>query len=520
MKVFSSKFLLAPLNKEFSFLIFIFIMSSIVDFIGYGLRESIFKAIYIVMHHFAICYIITIFLTLLPLKIKRYYKFFIILLLVINCIIDATCVFSFNYVFDKEVPGIMTGTNTGEALEFLSVFITWRLTCIIIILFFSLFILYRVLQHINFKPQHNVQYAILSVFFLCILIPCVLSSKNWYNISLGKAISFYQAARTADLDNRVIPPMIVGKMHRPNNFVIVIGESFKSKNSSLYGYEKDTSPLLSKLSKERTLLAYPNVTAAGTHTIQAFKRFMTGVDDDSVDYTKLMTLTDVLHLAGYKIAWLSNQAPIGFYQNVITRYAALCDTTVFPGHQFDDGSNNDIDEILLPTLYSLQNTLNDSLQCYIIHLMGSHPDFKKRVPETYSKFSPKEYAKHGEILAAYDNTIAYNDSIMNEIIKSFDKKDTFLIYFSDHGLDLFDTSDNYFGHAKHNDPASEAAGRDIPFIIYVSPKFIDNNPILYQKITTSIDKHFNTTNLIYSIMDILNVQPADSIMELKNSLFY
>jgi glucan phosphoethanolaminetransferase (alkaline phosphatase superfamily) len=40
-------------------------------------------------------------------------------------------------------------------------------------------------------------------------------------------------------------------------FVLVIGESARSQNFSLYGYAKDTNPLLSKIENVTSLLALP-----------------------------------------------------------------------------------------------------------------------------------------------------------------------------------------------------------------------------------------------------------------------
>ena len=49
------------------------------------------------------------------------------------------------------------------------------------------------------------------------------------------------------------------------------------------------------------------------------------------------------------------------------------------------------------------------------------------------------------LLADYDNATLYNDSIMAEVIKRFEKEDAIVIYMSDHGEEAFGNGMEIFG---------------------------------------------------------------------------
>lgn len=57
---------------------------------------------------------------------------------------------------------------------------------------------------------------------------------------------------------------------------------------------------------------------------------------------------------------------------------------------------------------------------------------------------------------------------------------------------------------------STKVGVEIPFWIYVSPKFKKNNPQMVERINNSRNKPFMTDDLIYVIMDIMGVEFKDN----------
>ncbi len=146
--------------------------------------------------------------------------------------------------------------------------------------------------------------------------------------------------------------------------------------------------------------------------------------------------------------------------------------------------------------------------------MGSHPDFRLRSPQNFKLFDCDDYVcnndcYNSQVLAEYDNSIYYNDFVVNSIISCYQDSNSLVIYLSDHALDLFQTDCDYAGHAKANKESTKV-GVEIPFWIYVSPKFKKNNPQMVERINNSRNKPFMTDDLIYVIMDIMGVEFKDN----------
>lgn len=141
--------------------------------------------------------------------------------------------------------------------------------------------------------------------------------------------------------------------------------------------------------------------------------------------------------------------------------------------------------------------------------MGSHVAFNQRYPSQFNKFKANQYSNYPlnqqSILAEYDNSILYNDSIVYEIMQLYSNKEAIILYFPDHGIDLFETSQNYYGHARATDSLSVKAGTNIPFMIYTTPKYKIKFKDKIESIQQNIHRKYRTDDIIYTIMDIIGI---------------
>jgi glucan phosphoethanolaminetransferase (alkaline phosphatase superfamily) len=157
--------------------------------------------------------------------------------------------------------------------------------------------------------------------------------------------------------------------------------------------------------------------------------------------------------------------------------------------------------------------LNAPNNLIFIHLMGSHADFNQRYPARYAKFTAADYngfpAGQRPDRAEYDNSVLFNDYVVSSLINIYAKQDAVILYFSDHALDIYDTSDDYCGHAIEGDKKSNYYGRQIPFLIYTSAEFRQKHSDLTQLIENATDKQINTTDLPYIIMQLMGITFAD-----------
>ena len=207
---------------------------------------------------------------------------------------------------------------------------------------------------------------------------------------------------------------------------------------------------------------------------------------------------------------------------MVSKYAELCDTSIWTGQKFAGIVKTDLDELVIEKLND-NDLYDEEKKCFVVHLMGSHYTFRSRYPENYDIFKPEDYENYKEhqrsTLAEYDNSILYNDYVVSEICHSFEKEEAIIIYFSDHGLDVFNSDENYVGHPRIVDYLYVAAGREIPFMIYASPEYQKNFPDKMHQIKTTLSKSFRTDDVLYTIMDIMGVKFADNDDVNKYSLF-
>lgn len=258
--------------------------------------------------------------------------------------------------------------------------------------------------------------------------------------------------------------------------------------------------------------------SAGMHTVDAFRQHMStyGTEGSSSEaWNTAPNIIEVARLAGYHTVWFSNQKRAGRYENVISRFAQFADESYFTDEDvltlaIDAG--NLWDERLLPLVAEHLPPAGEK-SMLMIHLMGSHPAYSGRYNHDFNHFTSADYASYPEHqrdkLRHYDNSVLYNDWIIDEIIRLTNGRKAMLLYFSDHGSDLYESDADYAGHARDN-AESQQMGTRVPLLIYTSPELRQSAPELQRRIDgASPHQWYNTTNIIYTVNDILGQRFAD-----------
>lgn len=322
---------------------------------------------------------------------------------------------------------------------------------------------------------------------------------------IGKIAMLYDIPSPPDLRKYYTSPKIEKNNQQPENIVIVIGESFSKSHSSLYGYHFQTNPLLEEYVKDSSLIVYSNVTSDVTTTIESFQRIMSTFSGSGTWY-ECTTIPELITLCGYKSTWISNQSKAGLADNVVSHYAELCDDVFFVGNRFSAGMRKSFDEeVLEPLSYRVRS--NEGKNVYIVHLMGSHEAFNKRYPSDFSRFEETMYSEFPEnqrkTLSEYDCSIRYNDKVVSDIFSLFSGKEAIAFYFSDHALDVFESSDNYCGHSILGNNASVYYGKQIPYMVYMSEQFKRNYSNLYVKIRDASMDNMSTSDFVYTLLEVM-----------------
>ncbi|MCL2590979.1 MAG: phosphoethanolamine--lipid A transferase [Betaproteobacteria bacterium] len=259
-----------------------------------------------------------------------------------------------------------------------------------------------------------------------------------------------------------------GSTDSKNLIILVIGETARTMNFSLNGYERETNPLLSK----QKIINFKNATSCGTATAVSVPCIFSPKDRKNFDvndakYTQ--NLLDTLLIAGYEIFWLENDDGCkGVCERVPT------ENVVKTGSKEYCEKNYCRDEVMLLKLEErIKN--HDKNEMIVLHTMGSHgPSYYQRYPEKFRKFTPTcdtadiHRCSRDEIVNTYDNTIFYTDYFLSSIIdiaKKFPDKEISILYVSDHGESLGENGVYLHGLPYAFAPQEQ---KHIPFFLWLS----------------------------------------------------
>lgn len=261
--------------------------------------------------------------------------------------------------------------------------------------------------------------------------------------------------------------------HAANNevVVIVLGESARSADHQLAGYDRATNPLLSR---ESDLVFFKDVTACRTHTAEAIPCLLTRFGSANLSFPLTeVSLVTIFKRLGFQTKWYSMQAALDYN---ICDEAETCRVSV--GTDAQDGTKakigDNVDEELLPLLKKSLDERRQGPLLVVLHLLGSHSLYADRYPRNWAYFQPEcrglAYAcQSQEVVNSYDNTIRYTDYVLSEVIGMLRSENAILFYTSDHGESLGELG--VYGHGWPTSIAPKEQMK-VPLAIWASPSFI------------------------------------------------
>ena len=300
--------------------------------------------------------------------------------------------------------------------------------------------------------------------------------------------------------------------YRVPNIVLIIGESYNKHHSQLYGYDMPTTPRQLALQQEGSLVAFSDVVAPWNLTSYVFKNVLSlHAVGDKGEWCDYPLFPEVFRKAGYHVTFITNQFlpeaneavydfSGGFFLNNPELSKAQFDTRNEKLYQFDEGVLEEYDSL------KQQDTEHNLV---ILHLMGSHTMYKERYPQKTRKHllapmynRPDLKHKQKLILADYDNSLLYNDSIVAEVTERFKDKDAIVIYMPDHAEEIFNGSPYMYGrmHSANIDYRLAHEEFEIPFWIWGSPQYRENHPYGWKAIQAAKDRPLMTDRLAHLLL--------------------
>ena len=385
-------------------------------------------------------------------KFLRSIAYLLLLLLSLNFMLSASCFFIYKEGFNVGMTLSILETNVSESLSMVK---TLVLPIIATIIFFIilLFIFIGGSKVIDKSPVRNK--FLIAFSFIWIVFPFLFFIKHKYiknkggGLMVKNAIYHYSDFVAAQVLKKNLNETINTKVsynliptgEQPvENIVVLIGESVRKQNMSLYGYQRETTPI--EVAEINNMLLYQNAYSPAAITNMSVPIVLSNIDIDNYQ-KELKKLSDNIvnaaNHAGYNTYWYSTQGgALG-----ITAIATFSKNKKFL---------NGYDEAVIPYLKeALKDTSPKKL--IVLHINGSHP-------YACDKYPPKEAVWEGGIDECYDNSIRYTDKLIGQIFELLKNKNSVLVYFSDHGQ--IKENEVY----KHGD-YKEAV--QVPYFVWFSP---------------------------------------------------
>lgn len=318
-------------------------------------------------------------------------------------------------------------TNRAEAVEFLH---TIPAGCYLLpsATLLTLFILARYSWQRSLPLKKILPFL---VIFIVLLFARILSGGvenlklvNFFSSLISSYQSYNQQMAEIEASTLAHPDWIVGAGNsNQTNYVIIVGESMRRDYMSLFGYPTPTTPFLDSVNGT----FYSDYISTASNTFESLPRTLAlSAGESSNIADNIITLAKA---AGLHTHWFSNQGLIGQFDTPVSKIAMFSDERHFL-KKGDYQSRNTDDDELLPLLQSA--LANNGLgNLYVLHIMGSHPDFCERLGDELPVFT-----SDNADLACYLSTYRKTDRFIEHAYRMLQATHApfKLIYFSDHGL--------------------------------------------------------------------------------------
>ena len=271
---------------------------------------------------------------------------------------------------------------------------------------------------------------------------------------------YYSAQKKKNQKEIILPDATITNGNK-EVCVLIIGESARRENFSLYGYEKETNPLMAKDSVTALI-----ADAAATYTTAGVKALLSYQPGGKL----YEILPNYLNRTGVDVTWRTTnwgEPPV----HIQKYHKAGKLREMYPE------ADGRYDGILTAGLKEMIESSDNSKLFIVLHTGTSHgPTYNKKYPSEFEKFTPvcntveMSKADPVELMNAYDNTILYTDYLVHNVIeqlRSISDRRSCVLFVSDHGESLGENNLYMHGVPMAMAPKEQI---EIPFIVWTSDK--------------------------------------------------
>ena len=478
-------------------------------------------------------------------KIEKLYRFFVYGLLLSLFIINVFLLLNFSTMLSPSIVMLIAETNASETTDFFRAYLTGYRSFISYMIV-VLTIIYIVFTEKFFLPKVTNKKVALFLSLICFYMfqrsvspICVFSNlfscqnlteaELWYlsyPVNTNTITNYVYSAFVTHLSEKEMGDAIQKTLSvkekpettKDTNIILVIGESFCKHHSNLY--EKrgfTTNPKLQKEVDAGNLFLFNNVISPYNLTSFVIRNlFSVNSIMDHENWTDYPAFPILFKKAGYNVFFWDNQRTFGkadvsdfsiasylFGSQIVKTSYTAYNQRVFPydGQLIEDFFNH-------VKVHGEKNLI-------IFHLMGQHtmPDMRYPKGCGFDVFT-KDSIQRSDLddrrkkqIAHYENATLYNDWVVDEIIKKFVNYNAVVVYFSDHGEELYDFRDRY-GRTQEKEKTSDMLKYqyEIPFMIWCSDGFKYRNPDVVKNIMLARDYPFMNDNVCQILMGLVGMK--------------
>ena len=405
-------------------------------------------------------------------------------------------------------------SNSSESYEFVNDFISWKY--ILLFIFITAIVgtlLYRQEKKETLKIEKSLLLFIIITFlsisltqFSQLRLPnFIIEGFDKYGEELRTFREVQEKRKAGEIKFNA------SKKAQGETYIIVIGESLHKKHMGIYGYLRDTTPLLSKMNDDGELIVFSNTYSNHTLTVPVLELSLTEANQyNNKNYYDSISIIELLKKADIETYWLTNQTIYGAWDNMVSVIASSSDNLVAlnksTGKQI---KTQKYDGALIDEVKKVLAQKTDKNRVIFVHLMGNHTSYDSRYPkDKYSTYSDKlKLGNFGSLASGnnninyYDNSVVYNDYVVSSILKELQKEKgaNGFIYMSDH-------ADDVVADIGHMSSRFTYEMTQIPMIGWFSEKYKKEYSSKYNNLLNNRDKLYSNDMFYDTLVGIFDIK--------------
>lgn len=322
-----------------------------------------------------------------------------------------------------------------------------------------------------------------------------------------------------EVTRNIEKPSLNSELDDSLNIVVVIGESYIKHHAQIYGYPHETTPHAKKEVDEGRLIVFNDVVTPANNTTVVLKNMLCCNDVGKGEkWYDTPFFPAIFKLSGYNVLFWDNQLTLdvntsGFLQ---VRNFLYDEQLQKMGFTATNKQGFDLDGELIESYKKERNKPLGARNLILFHLQGQHINAATRYPhnDEFTKFTVDSVQRNEKYLtkekkqriADYDNATCYNDWVLKQIIDIYRNSNTILVYFSDHGDEVYDYRDQFGREFGTFTPNKLKYQFEVPFVVWCSDTYQERHASTVSLLRQVADRPFMIDKLCHLLFHIGGIE--------------